>query len=297
MAARLPVPAFFNVAHVRHYDFRPDAQRLFEDAVTWGAAHAIPTAGLDTRRVLLLLIDLQKDFCFPEGSLFVGGRSGTGAMDDNERIARFIYRELSNLTEIVCTLDTHLPYQIFFASFWVDSHGQPLKPHSLINATDIASGVVHPSPAVAAWLCDGDLAWLQRQVEDYCRALEAAGKYTLYLWPPHCLAGDAGHALAGAIQQARLFHAYARGTRNDIVWKGDQPLTEHYSALCPEVTKSHDGRTLGQRDNALIDRLLAADAVVVAGQAASHCVQSTLADLLAAIQERDASLARKIYIL
>ena len=27
-----------------------------------------------------MLIDVQKDFCFPEGTLYVAGRSGTGAI-------------------------------------------------------------------------------------------------------------------------------------------------------------------------------------------------------------------------
>ena len=54
---------------------------------------------------------------------------------------------------------------------------------------------------------------IQRRVEFYCAELEAAGKYTLYLWPPHCLLGSDGHALAGVIHEARLFHAFTGGSK------------------------------------------------------------------------------------
>ena len=55
----------------------------------------ITAAAADKPNVHLLLIDVQKDFCFPRGSLYVGGRSGRGAMDDNRRIAEFVYRNMT----------------------------------------------------------------------------------------------------------------------------------------------------------------------------------------------------------
>lgn len=50
--------------------------------------------------VHLLLVDCQKDFCLPEGNLYVGGRSGRGAIEDNRRIAEFIYRNLARITNL-----------------------------------------------------------------------------------------------------------------------------------------------------------------------------------------------------
>ena len=63
--------------------------------------------------------------------------------------------------------------------------------------------------------------------------------------------------------------------------KGSDSLTENYSVLSPEVLTGHDGQPLGERNRALLDRLLAADAVILAGQAGSHCVRSTVDELLA----------------
>lgn len=296
-SSELPLPEFYDPSRAARWDYRPDQQALFEAALRWRGAHALAPAASDTRRIALLLVDLQKDFCFPEGTLYVGGRTGRGAVEDNDRIARFIYRNLGRITEVTCTMDTHFPFQIFSPPFWQDAAGAPLTAHREITTEDIEKGRVRPNPEVAAWLSGGDYEWLLRQVAFYCRRLEQEGKYTLYLWPPHCLLGSDGHALVGTVHEARLFHAYARSAPDDIEVKGGHPLTENYSVLSPEVLERHDGGVLAQRNSALVDSLLSADALVVAGQAASHCVKSTLEDLLAAITARDPGLAARVYVL
>jgi nicotinamidase-related amidase len=53
---------------------------------------------------------------------------------------------------------------------------------------------------------------------------------------------------------------------------------------------------LGQRNTQFISTLLASDAVVIAGQAASHCVKSTIDDLLTEIVAQDPALAKKVYL-
>ncbi len=296
-ARELPLPPFYDPAHAEDWGYSPDPGALFELALEWRREHALRAASDDARSVHLLVIDAQRDFCFPRGSLYVGGRSGRGALDDNARLSRFVYRNLARLSEITCTLDSHLPFQIFFASFWRDASGQALPAHRVVSAEDVRAGRAHPNPDVAPFVCAGDVSWLRRQAEFYCAELERAGKYQLYLWPPHCLMGGVGHALAGVIQEARLFHAWTRQARNGVEPKGSQALTENYSVLAPEVLASFDGQPLGERNRALVERLLAADALVVAGQAASHCVKSSLEDLIDEIRARDPRLSRKVYVL
>ncbi len=293
----LALPTIFDAGNAEKYAYVPDQQRLLVEAGEWRRAHGISAAATDAENVHLLLIDVQKDFCFPEGSLYVGGRSGHGALDDNRRIAEFIYRELGRLTNITTTMDTHFAFQIFFPSFWVDRQGQPLAPFREITSDDIGAGSVRPNPELAPWLCNGDYAWLLEQVRFYCAELERAGKYKLYLWPPHCLLGSAGHALAGVVHEARLFHSFARGAQSLVETKGGHALTENYSVLSPEVLTRHDGQLLAQRNTDLIDSLLSASTVIIAGQAASHCVKSTIEDLLDEIIARDRALARNVYIL
>jgi nicotinamidase-related amidase len=79
--------------------------------------------------------------------------------------------------------------------------------------------------------------------------------------------------------------------------KGGHPLTENYSVLSPEVLLRFDGSPLAERNERLLEELLATEALIVAGQAASHCVRHTLEDLLEAMGTRDPRLARKVYLL
>jgi nicotinamidase-related amidase len=293
----LPLPGFYDPARAGQWHHRPDEAALFHGALDWRAQHDIRPAGADERRVHLLLIDVQKDFCLPEGSLYVAGRSGAGAIDDTRRTAEFIYRNLDRITGITTTMDTHFAYQIFFPSFWLDAAGAPLSAHRVITADEVASGAVHPNPAMAGWLCNGNYSWLCQQVEHYCRELERSGKYQLYLWPPHCLLGSEGHALIGSLYEARMFHAFTRGAQSWVEVKGGHPLTENYSVLRAEVLTRHDGAPLAERNTQLLSTLLAADALIIAGQAASHCVKSSIDDLLDEITRTDPSLARKVYLL
>ena len=296
MPATLPLPPVFDPRHAADYGYRPDAAAIASLAAGWRAQHRLRASATDETRIHLLLIDVQKDFCFPEGTLYVAGRSGTGAIDDSRRIAELIYRNLGAITEITTTLDTHLAFQIFFPSFWLERSDAPPPAHRVVTSDQIAAGEIRPNPAVAKWLCGGNYTWLCKQVLHYTRELERAGKYQLYLWPLHCLLGSDGHALAGILHEARLFHAFARTAQSTVEVKGGNPLTENYSVLRPEVLSRFDGAALAQRNAGFVQTLLAADAVVIAGQAASHCVKSTIDDLLGEIAAHDPRLASKVYL-
>jgi len=104
--------------------------------------------------------------------------------------------------------------------------------------------------------------------------------------------GGIGHALVPAVEEAIFFHSVARHSQPEFQVKGGEPLTEHYSMLGPEVTEGPDGDPLGGPNTGLIETLLGFDAVVVAGQAKSHCMAWTIDDLL---EER--GLAQKTYLL
>src|SRR5947209_6022432 len=100
------IPRFFDPEKVSEVWRVPYAQRA-EDAAEWRLRHSIGPASEDSVRTLLIAVDMQNTFCIPGFELFVGGRSGRGAVDDVRRLCEFIYRNLSRLTTVSATMDTH----------------------------------------------------------------------------------------------------------------------------------------------------------------------------------------------
>ncbi len=293
--AELPIPPHFDPAKVAQV-FRVPYQERAEQARAWARRHRIRPAAEDRFRIGLLAVDVQNTFCLPEFELYVAGRSGTGAVDDNRRLCEFLYRNLDVITQVIPTMDTHQAMQIFHAVFLVDERGEHPGPFTLVSAEDIERGRWRFNPEVGRSLgIDPDYA--QRHLLHYARELEARGKYRLTIWPYHSMLGGIGHALVSAVEEAIFFHALARYSQPDIRIKGRNPLTEHYSVLGPEVLSGPDGRSIGAKDSELIERLARFDALVVAGQAKSHCVAWTVEDLLRADREQGLGLAERTYLL
>lgn len=292
----LPIPPHFDGARTGEI-WRVDYGNCAPDAEAWAEAHGIGHPSDDELRISLLLVDCQNTFCIPGYELFVAGRSGHGAVDDNTRLCRFIYRNLDVITEITATLDTHTALQIFHPVFWVNHDGDhPVGGQTEITLADVEEGRWSPNPAVADSLAGGDEEWLRQYARHYVRRV-TEGRYPLMVWPYHAMLGSVGHALVSALDEAVFFHSISRQTAARFEVKGGTPLTENYSVLSPEVTLGPGNERIASPNLALFDHLMEFDAVIVAGQAASHCVAWTLHDLLTAIQARDPELADKIYIL
>ena len=94
-----------------------------------------------------------------------------------------------------------------------------------------------------------------------------------------------------------FFHTVARNSQTHYELKGRNPLTENYSVLHPEVLNDAEGKPIAQKNTDFLQMLLSYDRVIIAGQAKSHCVAWTVSDLLAEIQQMDAALAKKIYLM
>ena len=291
----LPVPAFYRPERVGEVWRVPYEDRARE-AWAWAERHSIPPASVDALRICLLAVDVQNTFCIPGFELFVGGRSGTGAVDDNRRLCEFLYRNLSAITQIVPSLDTHRAMQVFHAVWLVDADGNHPEPYTLVSPEDVEQGRWRVNPAVCESL-GIDPEYAARQLLQYTRRLAEGGKYQLTVWPYHALIGGIGHALVSAVEEAVFFHGLARYSQPDFQVKGEHPLTEHYSLLGPEVTEGPDGDELAGKNTALIEKLLTFDAVIVAGQAKSHCVAWTIDDLLAGTDPSIERLAERVYLL
>ncbi|RJR41766.1 MAG: isochorismatase [Desulfobacteraceae bacterium] len=296
MAVPLPIPAHFHPEKVGQLWKVPYEERAVE-AASWADKHGIRSSVEDSFRICLMLVDVQNTFCLPEFELFVGGRSGSGAVDDNKRLCEFIYRNLGLITEIAPTMDTHHPMQIFHAVALVDENGNHPSPHTQVTKEEAEAGKWRLNPKLFPYL-GMDRERGEAYLRHYTEKLKEAGKYELTIWPYHALLGSIGHALAPAVDEAVFFHAIARLSPPNFQTKGDNPLTENYSVLGPEVREGPNGKPIASKNQIFIDQLLRFDAVIVAGQAKSHCVAWTIGDLLDELRVRnDMALASKVYLL
>jgi nicotinamidase-related amidase len=213
------------------------------------------------RKIHLLIIDPQNDFCDPNGSLFV-----PGANEDMTRLASMVNRLSDKIDDIHVTLDSHHTVDIAHPIFWTNSNGQRPNPFTIITAQDIIDGTWttrHPA--------------FNKRAKEYIEQLEAAGRYPLCIWPPHCRIGTKGHAIFPDLSDALLGWEEDNFAKVNFVTKGSNIFVEHYSAFQAEVPDPSDETT--QPNMALIDMLQEADLILITGEALSHCVANTIRDI------------------
>jgi nicotinamidase-related amidase len=294
-ATDLPIPDFFDPEKVAAVWRVPYEERA-RGARDWARQHGLQPASADPAKTWLMLIDVQNTFCIPDFELYVGGRSGRGAVEDNLRLCRFIYRNLGTITHVTATLDSHRIMQVFHAIFFVDRDGNHPAPYTDIHLSELRDGQWMFNPALAPQF---EIApeYGQQMMIHYAEELQRSGKYALTIWPYHAMLGGIGHSLVSSVEEAVFFHSMARITQPDLEIKGDKPFTENYSAVGPEVLTGPMGEPLGTRNQEFIERLRQFDRLIIAGQAKSHCVAWTVSDLLEEIALVDLELAERVYLL
>ncbi len=273
-----------------------DYNNLARAAEQWATNNHIKPAAEDHFKICLVAVDVQNTFCIPGFELYVGGRSGTGAVDDNRRLCEFIYRNLGAITQIVPTMDTHQAMQIFHGIFLINDKGEHPSPYTLVSEEDIVKGVWKFNPVIGESLGIAP-EYGQQHLLHYARKLKEGGKYDLTIWPYHAMLGGIGHALVSAVEEAIFFHTIARLSQPDFHIKGNAPLTEHYSVRGPDVQVGPDFKRGGESCEKFYHKLVNFDAVIIAGEAKSHCVAWTIADLMNDVLMRDKSLVEKVYLL
>lgn len=229
------------------------------------------------KNIHLVAIDCQRDFCLPNGALFV-----QGANEDMTRLGNMINRLGKKISDMSFTFDSHHYIHIAHPIFWVDKKGNHPNPFTLINVEDVENGTWHTTKPS-----------LQRYGLEYVRTLKKNGRYVLCIWPPHCIIGTEGQALHPAIESAIKSWAEKNFGYPNFVTKGSNILTEHYSAVIADVPDANDPST--QLNTQFIQTVNEAEIVLFAGEASSHCVRNTLTDMVNNFA--DDSLVKKIVYL
>lgn len=299
MFKQLPVPGFFDPKNAEKI-YMIDYPGIEQAAYEMRRRNNVPTYAADSRTgkiVTAMFIDAQNTFTIPGAQLFVGGRSGRGAVDDNIRSAQFVYRNAGTISRIVLTMDTHKRMQIFHPVMLVNARGEHPAPYSEIEVEEVERGVWKANPEIAASEFEGNIVELQTYLLHYVRELKRKGKYALTIWPYHAMLGGTSHAIAAVMEEAAWYHNALRGSQTDIQIKGGKTLTENYSVIGPEVLKGPDGKAMFQKNVDFIATLQRSYRLIIGGQAKSHCVAWTIADLLDEINAKDPELARRVYLL
>lgn len=212
-------------------------------------AEQIAPAQTDSKRVLLLAIDIQNDFMEGIGSLPVGG-----SKQDVARLTQWMYANMASLTQVMCSLDCHSIMQIFHADWWINNAQKHPEPFTLITYQDVIDGTWLPT--------NGEL---EANLE-YLENLELNGQKQLCIWPYHCLEGTEGAKLESEFTKMVYFHAAARQTAPKLIYKGQNPYTEMYGIIKAEYDKA------GYVNQEILDTMALYDEIYIAGQASSHCV-------------------------
>jgi nicotinamidase/pyrazinamidase len=217
------------------------------------------------KRTTLLLLDPQNDF-HASGSCAI-----SGADEDADRIAEFIYSNIDTIDEIIITLDSHHRMHIAHAIFWEDPNGNEPPLYTVITIQDIEAGKWTPKDTSLISHCKYYLTQLQK--------VGRHGIHALTIKPEHCLIGTKGHAVVRSINDAVQDWAVTRMRKITYVFKGTNCLTDTNSFLCADVEIAEDPTTGYDPD--LLMRLNTSGHLIIAGQSLSHSINCTMRDLLA----------------
>ena len=208
---------------------------------------------------LLLIIDTQNDFCSPNGALYV-----KGAEKDIRKLGKFISGNESEIDHIIFTLDNHNVIDISHPVYWEDRNGNQPAPFTEICLKNVFGGDWRPR-------------FEKEKAVEYILKLKSQGEFPHVIWPEHCIIGSQGAAIADEIMEP--VKAWARrGYFFEVVVKGANPLTEHFGALMANIALEDSPET--QLNTDLVSKLMSYNQIVIAGEAKSHCVATTVKQML-----------------
>ncbi len=209
-------------------------------------------------KTTLFIIDMQNDFCLPDGALYI-----PGAEKDVEKLAGFIARESKKIDQIILTQDNHHVLDIAHPGFWRDTNGQVPPVYTSITFADVKAGKWIP-------------VFEKEKVLVYLKELENQGEYPHTIWPEHSLIGSTGAAIVPLVLDKVTGWA-KQGKYYELIVKGTNPLTEHFGAFRANIPAKGAPETQLNLD--LIEKLKNTDRIVIAGEAKSHCVANTIKQL------------------
>jgi nicotinamidase/pyrazinamidase len=269
MVNRSAAPALFDAQDAFKGPYAPRIQAFTEA----GQQAGFTEAHSDAEKIAVILVDYQHDFVDPTGTLYV-----PGSQQDVARFLTWFYANAHNISSIYASLDTHLPFQIFYSSWWKNPQtGEHPLPFTTITVDDVTN---------MKWLPVFQPGWSV----SYVHQLQQKARKDLMIWPYHTMEGTLGHMLVAPISEAIAWHSAARNTQPTYVVKGRTIRTEFYGIFGAEIPDPEDPES--GLNVTLLDAVMKHDRVYVAGEAKSHCVLETERQLVGRFGNQPALLKR-----
>lgn len=224
----------------------------------------------------LLLIDPQNDFMDLDKSTL----PVSGSTNDMLRVINVLKNE--EFDNVVVTLDQHNVFDIAHPTFWLNKEGQHPEPFTKISLEDFENKTWLPVNKELIEHCS-----------NYLKILKKQAKYDLIIWPEHCLINTWGsEVFEPLLKELKIWEVKSENSVSYIT-KGENPLTEHYSAMKAEVVLLEDANTDNNLE--LLELIVKSTEVHIAGEAFTHCVYSTVKDIIEYLNEND--LDKPLFIL
>jgi nicotinamidase/pyrazinamidase len=242
-----------------------------------GRQAGLSPAHEDHEKIAVVLVDYQHDFVDPTGTLYV-----PGSQDDVARFLTWFYTNAYRITSVYASLDTHLPIQIFYSSWWKNPQtGEYPQPFTVITEEDVVN---------RKWIPVIEPEWSVHYVQE----LKQGAKKDLMIWPYHTMEGTLGHMLVAPISEAIAWHSTARDRQTTYIVKGLTPRTEFYGIFGAEIPDPDVPES--NLNTPLLDAVMKHDKVYIAGEAKSHCVLETERQLVSRFGNQP-ELMKRLYFL
>lgn len=238
-----------------------------------------------SQKTHLVIVDPQNSFCKEvdprrQQEVHDGELCVPGAWDDMLRVGGLIDRLGGRIDAIHVTMDSHHLLDVAHPIWFRDAAGRHPEPFTIMRAQRGAI-VGSRTDAKGNSRDVGEFTTtrpelLPRTVA-YLEQLAAGNRYPHCIWPPHCLIGTPGHNLVAPLAEALIRWCRDNLRRAGVTMKGSNMFVEHFSAVRAEVPDPDDPKT--QLNTALVSEWAAADEILLAGEAGSHCLANTVRDV------------------
>lgn len=238
-----------------------------------------------SKTVAMLLIDPQNSLCkvvaakhqqkIHDGELCV-----PGAWEDMARVARLIGRLGRKLSDIHITLNSRQFLHISHPAWFRDAQGRNPEPLTIMRenqGTIIGSRIGIDGKPYDVGVYTTTISWVLQRTLEYLKGLAEGKRYPHCIWPPHCLIGTPGYGIAAPVMQALLDWCGKRLASLSFHCRNSNPFVEQFSAVRAEIPDPDDPTT--QLNACMIQTLMEADEVLVAGEPGSHTLANTITDI------------------